>query len=209
MKQLLLVLALFASLLLKAQPFSSGQIVVRKFLASSLKGNPAGESAERRLSIYLPPGYEATGKSYPVLYYLHGYTWNDSTTVAWLELQNLMDSAITTGLVRPMIVVVPDSYTRYGGSWYSNSSLTGNWADFIGKDVVTYMDKHFRTIPERGSRGVAGISMGGNGALKMGMLFPETFAVVYSSSAAILNWSEGINPSISPFKTIANAHAEK
>ena len=197
--------ALFATLFFPARSFSQGQLVVRRFTAPSLKGNPAGERADRRISIYLPPGYAHSGRAYPVLYYLHGYSFNDSTTVVWLNLVHLMDTAIAAGIIRPMIVVIPDNYTRYGGSWYTNSSFTGHWADYIAKDVVNYVDQHFRTLKSRDSRCVAGVSMGGNGALRMGMLFPETFGMVYSSSAAILNWSEGINPSIPAFREIARA----
>jgi hypothetical protein len=209
MKQALLVAALFVSLFFPAQSFSQGQLVFRRFTAPSLKGNLAGESAERRVSIYLPPGYPHVDHAYPVLYYLHGYSFNDSSTVVWLDLVHLMDTAISAGIIRPIIVVIPDNYTRYGGSWYTNSSLTGNWADYIAKDIVNYVDQHFRTLSNRESRCVAGVSMGGNGALRMGMLFPETFGMVYSSGAAILNWSEGVNPSIPSFREISQAQTEK
>jgi S-formylglutathione hydrolase FrmB len=209
MKQALLVAALFVSLYFPVQSFAQGQLVVRRFTAPSLEGNRAGEPAERRVSIYLPPGYSHSGHAYPVLYYLHGYSFSDSSTVAWLDLVHLMDTAIAAGLVRPMIVVIPDNYTRYGGSWYTNSSFTGHWADYVAKDVVNYVDRHFRTLSNRDSRCVAGVSMGGNGALRMGMLFPETFGSVYASSAAILDWSEGINPAIPAFREIARAQTEK
>jgi S-formylglutathione hydrolase FrmB len=180
-----------------------GKTVTTHFSAPSIRGNTGGESSERRMTIYLPPGYNAGKNRYPVIYYLHGYTFNDSTCAAWLQLQTLMDEAISKGMIRPVIVVVPDSYTTFGGSFYSNSTLTGNWADYIGKDVVSYTDQHFRTIADRNSRGVTGISMGGYGAIKMGMLFPEVFGVVYASTPVMLNWSDALNPSISTFKLIS------
>lgn len=188
-----------------AQQNRHGKILRLTFSASSILNNPAGENAERHLTVYLPPGYEAGNKLYPVIYFLHGYTWTDSTTFASLKLACLMDDAIGAGVVRPVILVLPDSYTRYKGSFYTNSVLTGNWADYIGKDIVHFVDAHLRTLARRESRGVAGISMGGNGALKMGMLFPGVFCAVYASSPATLNWSDGTSLRSPAFKAISQA----
>jgi S-formylglutathione hydrolase FrmB len=185
-----------------------GTIVTEKFLAPSIRGNPAGEEAMRRLTIYLPPGYYQSKQHYPVIYFLHGYGGDDSSTMAGLGLNNLLDTAIAVKHIKPLILVLPDSYTHYKGSFYTNSELTGNWSDFIAKDVVGYVDKHFRTIPNKNSRGIAGISMGGNGALKMGMLFPDVFSSVYAATPATLNWSDGINTSISAFQIISEAKNE-
>ena len=102
-----------------------------------------------------------------------------------------------------MIVVAPNSNTKLQGSFYTNSSVTGNWADYIGKDVVQYMDKSFRTIPDRKSRGLCGHSMGGNGALKLGMLFTDTFSTVYALSPAVLNWYGDFSLSSRGFKRIS------
>jgi S-formylglutathione hydrolase FrmB len=123
-------------------------------------------------------------------------------------LKKLMDEGINKGRIRPMILVLPNSDNRFKGSFYTNSTLTGNWADFIGKDVVAYTDKNFRTIPERNSRGLCGHSMGGNGALKIGMLFSDVFAAVYALSPAVLNWSHDFTMRNSGFKRISKAKNE-
>jgi hypothetical protein len=184
---------------------SKGTIVYEIFLAPSIQGNPAGENAKRRLTIYLPPGYYKSKQHYPVIYFLHGYNGEDSATMADLEINNLLDTAINVKYIKPVIFVLPNSNTHYKGSFYTNSELTGNWADYIAKDVVDYVDKHFRTIPKKNSRGIAGASMGGNGALKMGMLFPGVFSSVYATTPATLNWSDGINTSMDAFKAISEA----
>jgi len=184
---------------------SKGTIIYETFLAHSIIGNPAGENAMRRLTIYLPPGYSQSKQHYPVIYYLHGMYGEDSSTMADLGINYLLDTAIAIMHIRPVIFVLPNSFTKYKGSFYTNSVLTGNWADFIAKDVVGYVDKHFRTIPNKNSRGITGASMGGNGALKMGMLFPDVFSCVYANTPATLNWSEGINPNIEAFKIISAA----
>lgn len=202
---------ILSSLLLITSSFGQnlkGTVVTEKFLASSIQGNPAGENAMRRLTIYLPPGYNQSKQHYPVIYFLHGYGGDDSTSMGELEINKLLDTSISTKHTKPVIVVLPDSYTRYKGSFYTNSKLTGNWADYIAKDVVNYIDKHFRTIPNKNSRGIAGVSMGGNGALKMSMLFPHVFSSVYAATPATLNWSDGINTSISAFKIISEAKNE-
>ena len=74
---------------------------------------------------------------------------------------------------------------------------------YKSKQRVSYIDKHFRTIPHKDSRGISGASMDGNGALKMGMLFPDVFSTVYATTPATLNWSDGINPHIEAFKAIS------
>lgn len=120
------------------------------------------------------------------------------------QLKALMDSAIMSGELPPMILVMPNSETTYGGSWYTNSILTGNWADYIGKDVVAYIDKSFRTINDRNSRGLAGHSMGGYGALKIGMLYPEVFGAVYALSPGMIGWGADFNLKDPIFRNLSN-----
>src|SRR6187399_2996598 len=132
---------------------AQGKFVRHKFTAASLQNNKAGENPSRQLTVYLPPDYEKGAKRYPVIYVLHGYGGNDSVMMSvWINFIRLLDEAIKTGKMRPMIVVAPNSDTKMQGSFYTNSSVTGNWADYIAKDVVQYMDKNFRTIPDRKSR---------------------------------------------------------
>ncbi|WP_289037338.1 alpha/beta hydrolase-fold protein [uncultured Zobellia sp.] len=183
-----IILLLFGTLLtinFGFAQFPEGKVVVKK-LYSELLENPGGENPTRRLSIYLPPGYQESEERYPVIYYLHGFTWSDSLMISIDKFDKLLDKAIALKKIKPAIVVLPDQYTLYKGSWYTNSALTGRWADFTGKDLVTYIDNNFRTIPNKHSRGVAGHSMGGQGALKMGMLFPDVFSVVYALSPGTL-----------------------
>ena len=181
---------------------------MQTFLVPSLQNNKGGENPERQVSVYLPPGYDESTQRYPTIYFLHGVSVTDSEMFEWLGLKDLMDKAITDRRIRPMILVLPNSDNRYRGSFYTNSTLTGNWADFIGKDLVAYTDKTFRTIPERTSRGLSGHSMGGNGALKVGMLFSDVFAAVYSMSPAVLNWSHDFTLRNSGFKRISKAKNE-
>ena len=78
-----------------------------------------------------------------------------------------------------LIVVTPNAYTLHKGSMYSNSPVTGDWETFIAEDLVAHIDRNYRTFPDRMSRGLAGHSMGGYGALRIGMKRPEVFSSLY------------------------------
>src|SRR5690606_5610135 len=151
----------------------------------------------------LPPGYNNSTERYPVIYFLHGFAVQDNEMMEWIGFKNLMDSAIKAGSLRPSILVLPNSMTKYYGSFYTNSSVAGNWADYIGKDVVEYIDKNYRTIPHRNSRGLAGHSMGGTGALKMAMMFADKFSAVYAMSPGALHFSDDFRLSHPAFKKVS------
>ena len=203
MKRSLLILLFFLSLdKLSAQNIKKGKVITEIFLAPSLRGNRAGEDAMRRLTIYLPPGYEEGKHHYPVIYCLHGFLQTDSSMMYRNQINELMDSAIQSGHMHPMILVLPNSDTEFGGSFYTNSTLTGNWGDYIAKDVVSYIDKKYLTIPDRNSRGLTGHSMGGNGALKIAMLYPGVFGAVYAGSPASIGWAADFNVNDSTFRNM-------
>ncbi|HLB31438.1 MAG TPA: alpha/beta hydrolase-fold protein [Gammaproteobacteria bacterium] len=175
--------------LLSGQALAQGALERIKVPGPSLEGNLAGESPERDVFVYLPPGYAgAAGKRYPVVYFLHGYAVGAQIYVdGVLRLPASADQAIAAGS-REMIVVVPDAFTRFGGSMYSSSPTIGDWEGFIARDLVTYIDAHYRTIPSREGRGLSGHSMGGYGTLRIGMRHPEVFGALYAmSSCCLLN----------------------
>jgi S-formylglutathione hydrolase FrmB len=175
----------------------------------SLEGNLSGEPADRDVSIYLPPSYQTQGnRRYPVVYLLHGYTNSD---VGWFGPEsrgsfangNTMtaaaDRAFTSGATaelgtNELILVMPNAYTMYQGSMFSNSVTTGDWEGFIAKDLVAYMDGHYRTIPERASRGLAGHSMGGYGTFRIAAKYPQVFSSIYILSACCLTANLNPNP---------------
>jgi enterochelin esterase-like enzyme len=94
-----------------------------------------------------------------------------------------MDSLITSGAVREMILVMPDASNKYLGSHYANSPVTGNWADFIGRELVEYIDLNYRSFRAAKSRGIAGHSMGGRGTLFIASKYPDTFGALYALSS--------------------------
>jgi S-formylglutathione hydrolase FrmB len=189
----ILLLTLFSSVTLSQQataPTTASKLLQLKVPAPSLKGNLLGDPTEQPIYVYLPLGYEGSTKRYPTLYLLHGFTGNSSVWIngqyQGMRLQTLMDDSIKNGKVREMIVVAANGSNAYKGSFYTNSAVTGNWEDFIVRDLVNYVDTNYRTMPRAESRGIAGHSMGGYGSVMLGMKHPEIFSVVYALSPCCL-----------------------
>lgn len=152
----------------------------------ALEGNLEGDSPDRPVIVYLPPSYvQETSRRYPVLYYLHGYTATAEAYAKVLALPTSVDRAVAAG-VREMIVVLPDAFTKYSGSMYSNSPTIGDWETFIAQDLPAFIDKRYRTVASRESRGLAGHSMGGYGTMRVGMKQPGAFAALYAMSSCCL-----------------------
>jgi len=189
-----------------------GQIVRETVHSPSLEGNLLGDSPDRQVTIYLPPSYDAEpDRRYPVVYLLHGYTGNNElwTGGSYIsgDIRISMKNWLNTGRVKEMILVVPNSYNKFRGSFYTNSVVTGNWADFIAKDLVEYMDSHYRTLPQRESRAVIGHSMGGYGGMTLGMLYPEEFGCMGGIAVAYVSEEEymrDVNESYAFASTIEN-----
>lgn len=182
------VAMLLTALGLAAAPLAAqGELIRDSVHSRGLEGNLLGDGATREVLIYLPPSYRsAPGRRYPVLYFLHGTTskpveWIDGT-YAGLDLRTAMDSLIRKGTIGEFIVVMPDADNALGGAFYVNSSVAGRWGDFISKDLVRHIDRRYRTRPGRADRALAGHSMGGFGALVVGLGHPERFGLLYAMS---------------------------
>ncbi|WP_460674854.1 alpha/beta hydrolase [Larkinella ripae] len=162
-----------------------------KVHGKGLEGNLAGDSPDREVSVYLPPSYQTDkNRRFPVLYLLHGFTDSDEQwygfTKHWINLPEVIDKSLADPAVREMIVVTPNAYNRFFGSFYSNSVTTGNWEDFVATELVDYIDNHYRTIPTAASRGLTGHSMGGYGTMRIGQKHPEIFSSIYLLSPCCL-----------------------
>ena len=197
MRKLAILLLLFSALRLAAQTPAppAGRVVVTHLDSKLLRGNLGGENPRRRVSVYLPASYDANPqRRYPVLYYLHGFTWSDSLIFNQDGIAALLDQAIAEGQIRPFILVVANEKTRFGGSMYANSATNGPWADFTARELVQFVDKNYRTLARPGSRGLAGHSMGGGGTLRLALQYPGTWAAAYALSPAFLGPSPEYMP---------------
>lgn len=156
-------------------------VSVKTISAPSLRANLLKEPDEQAIQIYLPPSYLYSNLHYPVVYFLPGFGSASDGSNDFFHIEDLT-SLMSNGQIKEMIIVVPNGTNVLHGSFYVNSPVTGNWEDFITKDVVDYIDSNYRTIPTPEGRGIGGHSMGGFGAFNLAMHHPDIFGASYSLS---------------------------
>jgi enterochelin esterase-like enzyme len=175
----------------RTQAAGAGTVEKIKVHGRALEGNLEGDSPDRDVMVYLPPSYKTErNRRYPVVYLLHGFT--DDTDHWWgvvphfVSVPASMNKALAAGVAKELIVVMPNAFTRYFGSMYSSSVTTGDWERFIARELVAYIDAHYRTLADVNSRGLAGHSMGGYGTIRIGMKHPDVFSNLYAMSSCCL-----------------------
>ena len=157
-----------------------------KIHGASLEGNLEGDAVDRDVFVFLPPSYaKDKHRRYPVVYAMHGYSIGAEQWTHEIHVPQTIEGAFAQG-AKEMIVVLPDSKTIHNGSMYSSSVTTGDFENFIAHDVVSYIDAHYRTLPNRLSRGLVGHSMGGYGATRIGMKHADVFGSLYIMSPCCL-----------------------
>ena len=158
-----------------------------KIHGASLEGNLEGDAVDRDVCVFLPPSSaKEKSRRYPVVYALHGYSIGAEQWTHEIHVPQTIEGAFAQG-DKEMIVVLPDSKTLHNGSMYSSSVTTGDFEQYVSHDVVAYMDAHYRTIPNRQSRGLVGHSMGGYGATRIGMKHADVFGSLYIMSPCCLS----------------------
>jgi enterochelin esterase family protein len=149
-------------------------VEILEFKSQALRGNPLRDPATRRIPVYLPPSYPE--KRYPVYFLLSGFTGTGESHLQrgpWQEsISERLDRLIRARTMREAIVVMPDAFTRYGGSQYLNSTATGLYEDHVVRELVPHVDKRY---PTTGRRAILGKSSGGYGAMALAMRHPDVF----------------------------------
>ena len=168
-------------------------IVKDSVSSPGLVGNALGDSPVRRTLVYLPPSYQRDPtRRYPVLYLLHGATslpeeWVDGSYQG-LDLRVALDSLIGAAAIPELIVVMPDANNKLEAGFYANSPATGNWKDFVVRDLVGHVDRRYRTDARASKRAVVGHSMGGFGGFNIGFDHPDVFGFVYAISPCCIGF---------------------
>jgi S-formylglutathione hydrolase FrmB len=168
------------------QSSTQGTVMNLRHESLVLKNNPLGDPYVRDLFVYLPPGYDRSRDKYPTVYCLTGFTGrgkmllNDNAFTP--NLAERMDRLIAAGTIKPMIAVMPNCFTYFGGAQYINSTATGRYEDYLTQEIVPFIDSEFRTTASPGSRAVMGKSSGGYGSLIMGMRHADIFGLVCSTA---------------------------
>ena len=176
-----------------AQEIKHGSVVTEHLMSAKLKDTRTGLDHNRTIKIYLPPGYANSGKSYPVVYFCHSLNWSPEKMFEDGNFVKLLERGFANRVVSEFILVAADYSTPTLGSWYENSSTTGRWLDYTVDEVVPFIDGRFRTLKHRDSRGLAGDFVGGYGALKFAMLYPDLFSSVYAMH--VVGTGTGVAPS--------------
>ena len=140
--------------------------------------------SERKFAVYLPPDYETSQRSYPVLYLLHGAGDDQTGWVQFGEVLQIADKTIKEGKATPMIIVMPDAKTGHRGYY---NDIKGEWRyeDFFFEELVPYVEKTYRIKSEKRYRAIAGLSMGGGGTFMYALHRPEMFSSACPLSAYI------------------------
>ena len=165
--------------------FCAGKIITDQIISIALKDNKLGDKNIRNMTIYLPSGYGSSDKYYPVVYLLHGFGSNESFYVDSVTkdlMIFLLDGLIQSKVLKEMIIVMPDGSNKYGGSFFLNSELAGNYEDYVATEIPNYIDKKYRAIRERDACVIAGASMGGYGSMTLAMKHPDIFSAVVALS---------------------------
>jgi enterochelin esterase-like enzyme len=169
----------------KRQKGASGTLVVLEHSSAILKDNPLGDPHVRKLAVWLPPEYNQT-RRLPVLYDLVGFTGSGLAHVAWKPFgDNVPERAarlIREGKMGPAIIAFPDCFTALGGNQYVNSSAIGDYADYLTREIIPFVDREFRTLASREHRGCFGKSSGGYGAILHGMKYARYWGAIADHS---------------------------
>jgi S-formylglutathione hydrolase FrmB len=172
---------------LKRPKGPAGTLVVVEHTSSVLEGNPLGDPHVRKLGVWLPPQYDDGGRRrFPVLYDFVGFTGSGLAHTNWKPFgDNVPERAarlIHERRMGPAIIVFPDCFTALGGNQYVNSPAIGNYADYLTREIIPFVDREFRTLADRRHRGCFGKSSGGYGAIIHGMKYPRYWGAVADHS---------------------------
>jgi enterochelin esterase-like enzyme len=175
-KYSLFIVALVLSTSLSGQ---SGKVMDNLTMPSKiLKG-------DRKYAVYLPPDYETSQRSYPVLYLLHGGGDDQTGWVQFGEVLHIADKAINEGKATPMVIVMPDANTGQQRGYFNNLKNDWRYEDFFFEEFMPYVEKSYRIKPEKRYRAVAGLSMGGGGSFMYALHHPELFSSACPLSASV------------------------
>lgn len=181
MKKILLPLYLLMAMASAAQ---SGKVMDNLSLKSKVL------NMERQYAVYLPPDYETSQRSYPVLYLLHGSGDDQTGWVQFGEVLRITDGAIRDGIATPMVIIMPDANTGQRGY---NNDIQGKWRyeDFFFTELMPHVEKTYRIKGEKRFRAVAGLSMGGYGSFLYALHRPDLFSAAAPLSAWVGPLTEG------------------
>ncbi len=213
---------------LKRSRAPAGSLVELEHTSRILMDNPLRDPYVRKLRAWLPPDYDTTSKRrFPVLYDLAGFTGSGLAHTNWKPFSENVPERLARLVYErkmgPVIVVFPDCFTALGGNQYINSSAIGNYADYLTREIIPFVDREFRTLAGRDHRGCFGKSSGGYGAMIHGMKYAKHWGAIANHSGDAYfdfiywaDWPNTLNelakyrsPKRKPGKVDARAESER
>lgn len=185
MKLLITTFCLIITIAACAQ--NTGKVVEGKTVKSTALGKDV------RYTIYLPADYATSERTYPVVYLLHGYNEKTEDDTEWLrqgEINRYADQGISSGLITPMIIIMPDADVSFYINSYDGKT---KYEDFFFKEFIPTVEKTYRIKAEKQYRAIAGLSMGGHGALLYALKHSDMFAAAVPFSAAVFTDEDIMN----------------
>ncbi|MGI9259052.1 MAG: alpha/beta hydrolase [Gammaproteobacteria bacterium] len=176
---------------IKRAHWPAGRVVTVEHTSSVLADNPLGDPASRSFEVWLPPQYDqgagrGRGRRFPVLYDLAGFTSSGIAHTNWRNFEENVPERVARLVhlkkMHPCLVVFPDCFTALGGNQYVNSPAVGNYADYLTRELIPFIDAEFRTRASRDHRGCFGRSSGGYGAMIHGMKYARYWGAVGNHS---------------------------
>jgi enterochelin esterase-like enzyme len=160
---------------------------------------------ERKYAIYLPPDYETSQRSYPVLYLLHGSGDDQTGWIQFGEVQHIADQSFIEGLATQMIIVMPDANTTKKG-YFNDPKNEWRYEDFFFQEFMPFIEKNYRVKNEKRFRAISGLSMGGGGSFIYALHHPELFVASCPLSASVgsLNFEEATKYLLKADSTLNN-----
>ncbi len=162
-----------------------GQLLIENFHSRCLEGNPLGDPSIRRVPVYLPPGYSST-REYPLVVFLAGFSGTGLSLVNWTAWNETyperVERLILQKKIPECVVIMPDCFTKYGGSQYLNSGATGDYEDHLTGELLPWAQKTFRAGLDPSQTVIAGKSSGGYGAFVLAARHPDLFGWMLNHS---------------------------
>ncbi len=201
-----------------ARSIQSSVLVERTVFARSLRGNRLGETLNRKILVYLPPGYHAAAnrhRRYPVVYLLAGLGGDHRNFAAdgtpnriaagrppridlGLDMQTIADQLIAGNAIDEAILVGVSGMNTYANHWFACSQIIGDYRSHLARDIVRYVDRNFRTRRTRDDRALIGHSSGAFGALSLAIEYPHKFGAVAVLGPAGNDFAAAVPPSSVP-----------
>lgn len=181
--------------------FSPSRIEQPVLESRVLQGNPLGDPHTRPVTVFLPAGHDDVPNArYPTIYLLSSHGNTGQALMNWRAwegtIKEQIDALIDSGQMAPAIIVLPDMWTRFGGSQYINSAGIGRYEDYLLDEIIPLIDTNYRTMPDRDHRGILGRSSGGFGAITQAMRHPEIFGA-FACHSGDLYWEYTCLPPLS------------